>query len=387
MNKKLLLAVLSAITLSTSAYAIPAFARQMGVSCTACHSQNGYPTLNRFGREFKASGYTMVGTQANIEDNKPRDKFLSLPDALNISMIAEPGITKETGSKTSVDTSAIGMFLGGRIGEHMGTFVEVGYSGDSSSWGLGNLILPITYNVGDYTYGFVPFNTDGHGATASFELLNTTHGAIAKIGPRDDVPAQGAGVYIYNDNFYVNYTAWSHGQKSASDIKLASSIRAVYTPVIADWDLAFGAQYMFGDTNALDGDDRAIPGSTKKTDAYTVDFQALGEVSSLPINLDVSYGVAKYDANSLYADAANDRTAFVADLSVGVIPGELVALANYAHTDDGTDIAGEDAINNAEMIGVRYFLMQNVYGQADITFNSSNKESDKLWGFSAVIAF
>ena len=47
MNRKLLLAGLAAMTAASSAYAVPAYARQMNVSCTACHSSNGYPTLTR----------------------------------------------------------------------------------------------------------------------------------------------------------------------------------------------------------------------------------------------------------------------------------------------------------------------------------------------------
>ncbi|MFZ1539178.1 MAG: hypothetical protein WAT23_17575 [Chromatiaceae bacterium] len=38
------------------ASAIPAYARQMGVGCTTCHT--AYPQLNWFGREFKLTGYT-----------------------------------------------------------------------------------------------------------------------------------------------------------------------------------------------------------------------------------------------------------------------------------------------------------------------------------------
>ncbi|MEA3373151.1 MAG: hypothetical protein U9Q62_05600 [Campylobacterota bacterium] len=38
----------------------------------------GYPALNSFGRQFKASGYTMMGTQGTITDPGNLN-FLSLP--------------------------------------------------------------------------------------------------------------------------------------------------------------------------------------------------------------------------------------------------------------------------------------------------------------------
>ena len=47
----------SLFLVSPPARAIPAFARQMGVECTACHT--AYPQLNAFGREFKLTGYTL----------------------------------------------------------------------------------------------------------------------------------------------------------------------------------------------------------------------------------------------------------------------------------------------------------------------------------------
>ena len=50
------------------ASATPAFSRQTGQSCAACHFQR-YPLLNAYGRSFKANGYTQTGKQETIEDN------------------------------------------------------------------------------------------------------------------------------------------------------------------------------------------------------------------------------------------------------------------------------------------------------------------------------
>ncbi len=45
MFRFLLVSLSMLLGLVTSSYAIPAFARQVGVSCSACHSANGYPAL------------------------------------------------------------------------------------------------------------------------------------------------------------------------------------------------------------------------------------------------------------------------------------------------------------------------------------------------------
>ena len=54
--------------LSPPAQAVPAFARQMGVSCNTCHFQH-FPMLNNFGRAFKASGFTMNTTPLNARQS------------------------------------------------------------------------------------------------------------------------------------------------------------------------------------------------------------------------------------------------------------------------------------------------------------------------------
>jgi len=47
--------VLTVILLAGSSYAIPAFSRQYGTSCTTCHID--FPKLNDFGKAFKDAGF------------------------------------------------------------------------------------------------------------------------------------------------------------------------------------------------------------------------------------------------------------------------------------------------------------------------------------------
>src|SRR3989338_10301607 len=73
--------ILSALSfvLPETASAAPTFARQTGMACNSCHFQH-FPTLNAFGRAFKAGGYTMVGGQSLVEGD-----LLSIPTTLNMS--------------------------------------------------------------------------------------------------------------------------------------------------------------------------------------------------------------------------------------------------------------------------------------------------------------
>ena len=59
------------ILLATSSYAIPAFSRQYGTSCTTCHVD--FPKLNDFGKAFKDAGFKFP---------KDDDSFLKVPPVL-----------------------------------------------------------------------------------------------------------------------------------------------------------------------------------------------------------------------------------------------------------------------------------------------------------------
>src|SRR2546423_3274869 len=46
------------LALSSSAHALPAFARKYGLRCSACHES--WPMLNYFGQKFKDNGYQIM---------------------------------------------------------------------------------------------------------------------------------------------------------------------------------------------------------------------------------------------------------------------------------------------------------------------------------------
>ncbi|MGC2047137.1 MAG: hypothetical protein WA635_00785, partial [Gallionella sp.] len=99
--KKLVLylaGVLGAIAFAPEASAIPSFARQTGMACSACHFQS-FPILTKFGKAFKRSGFTMMGAQGKVEG----DQGLSIPDTLNMSVLMKARYKKTNGTE---DTAA-----------------------------------------------------------------------------------------------------------------------------------------------------------------------------------------------------------------------------------------------------------------------------------------
>ncbi|WP_457749994.1 hypothetical protein [Sulfurimonas sp.] len=132
MLKIVFLLGINLVTFVTNTYAIPAFARQMGISCNACHSQNGFPALNRFGRSFKTSGYTMIGTQKSISDDQ-NGKFLSLTDTLNLSLNVKIGYIQSSDPTKAAEfqfPQALGFMIAGRVANNIGIFTEIGYESE-----------------------------------------------------------------------------------------------------------------------------------------------------------------------------------------------------------------------------------------------------------------
>ncbi|MHB1334257.1 MAG: hypothetical protein ACYCY1_16855, partial [Sulfuriferula sp.] len=51
--------LMALMSFSNSAQAVPAFARQTGQNCVACHAGGQFPELTPYGRLFKLTGYTL----------------------------------------------------------------------------------------------------------------------------------------------------------------------------------------------------------------------------------------------------------------------------------------------------------------------------------------
>lgn len=374
------LSVFIALILSsifTTLNAMPMFARQMGVSCNTCHSQNGFPALNAFGREFKASGYTMMGSQKMIE-HPEKQNFLSIPEVLNASFVIKVrGLKSDDSARTLEFPDEAAVVLGGRVAEHIGTFVEVGYDSENNSFGLANFKLPFTYRMKGYIFGAVPYRTDGFGPAATFEVLNTGAVRNARVLEERKVTsaqqyigtateAEGLGLYLYNELWSVVYSAWMPVNGSVQEFSPAHYARAVVTPKIGGWDLGLGGQIWWGTAKRQNDSNTTAPRIEDKTDAYAFDFQAMGVIADVPLSLFATYAKAKYDADSLYASTAGDVSAATVLAEVAIIPSELMVSAGYRDANNGN---ATDSSDNAAIVGVKYYFMQNVQFQFDYTNN------------------
>ncbi|WP_227753646.1 MULTISPECIES: cytochrome C [Ramlibacter] len=114
-------AVLALCTLSLPAAAVPAFARQTGQNCLACHAGGQFPELTPYGRLFKMTGYTMG------QRTVPLSAMATLSNSrvANTAKSDDPASDFQKNGSTLLDTASI--FLAGKITDQIGGFAQVTY--------------------------------------------------------------------------------------------------------------------------------------------------------------------------------------------------------------------------------------------------------------------
>ncbi len=393
MLKMLFLLGISLVTFVTNAYAIPAFARQMGISCNACHSQNGFPALNRFGRSFKASGFTMVGAQKSISDDQ-NGKFLSLTDTLNLSFNVKVGYVKGSDPTKSSEIQFpqdLGFMIAGRVADNIGIFTEIGYEAEDNNspiFQLSTVILPIVYQVSDYTLGTVLYRTSEFGPAASYDTLAT--GSIANgqtlqaasaasaqsyivDNAGAEAPAEGVGFYIASDLWYGVYSAYVPTVGTVSGVSPASYASLAYTPQVGNWDIGIGGQLWWG-TASRDDANSSLPKIEDKTNQFALNFQAMGEVQTVPTSLFITYANAKQ--GTIFAQTPNNVTAATVVGEVAPIAHVLMFSAGYRVANNGQNTNSSD---NANLFAIKYFYKENVQCQLNYVINENSLKRNEVY--------
>lgn len=381
------LLIVGSLVIPQSSEAVPAFARQTGLACNSCHFQH-FPTLNQFGRAFKAGGFTMVGGQSLVEGD-----LLSIPSTLNASFVSKFRYVKTNGAIDDAGTNRgelqlpdeAALFLAGRVGEHIGFALEaqMAKAGDPM---FDTFKMPIgIYEINGTHIELIPFTTKAMGAAFPTEYLNTgavrglrvveNRGATSaqqKIGTATE--AQGLALAVYHPQGMFGYTLWQPEGSTASDAgPFLHYLRAVVTPQVAGWDLGFGAQWWGGSTK--------VPGSQtgvyKEADAWALDAQAQGEIAGLPLGVYVTYATAGQSdatagsAQNIFKTTTNDDAMAVAILAeLGVLPGRATVTLAYLDYDSGAATNSED---NATSIGATYLLAQNVELSIEHTWHDKDQ--------------
>ncbi|QEQ56695.1 hypothetical protein [Chlorobium phaeovibrioides] len=381
------------LALPQDAEATSVFARQTGMSCTACHFQR-YPMLNAFGRDFKARGYVMKGSQQTIED-----KDLSIPSSLNAGLVTKLRYQKSNGTQTTGEEGMLNdgefqipdeafLAIGGRVAENIGFQAELNLKNVAEDGVFAGFKMPFVFDAGkDVIASVIPFTTDSQGPAYGFELLNT--GALRfsrSFEHRKETSAQqyigtatastGAALVAYHKYGYLNYTPYvmraSNAAPEVSTGQMFSYLRGALTPTLGGWDLAAGFQVWNGEARYTETDNPDIDVS-KSANAWAVDAQAQGNVGELPLGVYLTYGSADNSANSIYNKGVDAKSALTLAAELGVIPYKLTLGAAYRSASSGAaTLDGQDAVT----LGMNYMVAKNVTVQINHSFYSYDADLD-----------
>ncbi len=213
-----------AALLPATARALPSFARQVGLQCTACHTE--FPVLNQFGRQFKLSGYTAIAEDSNSIPLA----FMLQPSFTHTQQPQAGGAAPGFSANDNFALTQASVFYAGRLlgpffksenglANKFGLFLQTTYDGVGKTWALDNTELRFadTISLGgkDATYGLYannnptlqdPWNTTpawGFPFTSSGLAPGPAAGTLIDGATAGQVGGVGAYLY-YNDTWYVD---------------------------------------------------------------------------------------------------------------------------------------------------------------------------------------
>ena len=283
--------IMAAVTFASEVSALPLFARQTGMACSACHFQH-FPMLNGFGRAFKSAGYTMMGAQGKVEG-----EGLAIPNTLNMAVLTTAGYEKTnqaagtTAAKTTGDGAfyvpgtggELSLFFGGRVSENAGFLAEIGTGGTVAGTTVtaahSSAKLPILFEVAAPQFkvaegtrvGVVPFTTDDHGASYGFEVLNTGANVVHQMSATPGLngahsaalsaqqfigtagSATGLAFVANNPMGFINLTKYDQTGIAGGTLAVLGStyIRVAGMFDLAGWDAGAGIQIWSGNSAAF----------------------------------------------------------------------------------------------------------------------------------------
>ena len=243
---------------SLTAHALPAYARQTGQNCVACHAGGQFPELTPYGRMFKLTGYTIGARGIPISVMGIASVSKTTTPTSDPSFAKEGNAIFQTGS----------IFLAGKITENIGTFIQTTYNNYDSQgasgqwqgkWGSDNVDVRFADRIidqkSDLIYGLSLNNNPSvadpwNSAPAWIQYVPTKFGVTAPdASPMvGQLGAQIAGLSAYtlwNKTLYAEVSgyqtanrAWSflsQGTANADQVKLQGTAPYLRLALTHEW--------------------------------------------------------------------------------------------------------------------------------------------------------
>ncbi len=373
-----LLVVLQCILHPLVAHALPAFARQTGQNCVACHAGGQFPELTPYGRLFKLTGYTIgargiplsvMGIASYAKSSNPSSDATFAKDAVALF---------QTGS----------VFLAGKVTDNIGIFAQGTYNNYDSQnedtgkwqgkWGSDNFDLRFADRFINTSQDLIvglslnnnpsvadPWNT----APAWIQYVPTQFGVT---GP-DAAPivsqlgAQVAGISAYafwNKLLYAELAGYqtangvwsflSQGTNNIDQVKLKGVNPYVRFALSHDWGPHSAMVGVFGMNAAIYPDNLNASGPTTKFRDRGVDAQYQYLLDPHSITAQLSYtreSISNGDVTGIAANTSNILKSLKLKTSY-VYQAKYGASLSYFSTTGSSDlILYPDAATNPDTRG------------------------------------
>lgn len=356
-----------ALLIPLTSHALPAFARQTGQQCAACHAGGQFPELTSFGRLFKLTGYT-IGTQSVPLSVMGVGSFTKSRNPTTDDAFAKDAVALfQTGS----------VFLAGKITEKTGVFAQVTYNNYDSrnpdngewqgKWASDNFDLRYANNFMAAGKGLIaglslnnnpsvadPWNT----APAWIQYVPTRFGIT---GP-DATPVisqlgqQAAGVSAYafwNQTLYAELSAYrtangfwsflSQGTANADQTKLRGMNPYVRLALSHDW----------GQNNAMIG-------------AFAMNAEVYPDNLS-PVGPTIGYRDRGIDMQYQYLLDSHTVTAQMSFVKETIRNGDITGIA-------------ANASNDLDQLKLKVsYVYRNTYGTSLSYFNTTGSSDNTLY--------
>lgn len=323
-----LVAASSMVLAPSKAEAIPAFARQTGSACLACHFQE-FPALAPYGRAFKEGSFTSVGDQALVEDDN-----LSIPSVLNATFVVRAQMIRTSGVSGNAAGTANGsstayvmpqdqnFLIAGRAGTNTGVFVEFGGgTGDTVNGGVNNMQVMNSFDVGGFKMGLSWADTSfGADSTLAVNSVYGQHsgnvgdlggsvGAVNNSGFTNSIV--GIGTWIGNDMGFIQAAlvapggaaGWTNtvtttavinaaGGATNVGLKFAKLVKVAATLDVGGFDTIVGAGTVAGKVGKTTGTT-----TSQDMDMQWVYGQMQGDLGDMSLGVYADWAHAKGTAN------------------------------------------------------------------------------------------
>ena len=355
----------STIMCGTNANALPAFARQTGMECGACHVGSFGPQLTSFGRQFKLNGYVWG-------DGKSAMKGLSAMAYGGLEHTSKDlrkgvELTDNKSDRSPNDNWAVdqvSLFYGGRLLSNVGMFAQATYSDPDKALSWDNLDVRFADNTTvkgkSLVYGVSinnnPTVQDVWQTTPAwrFPYLASGIAPTPDASPYIENLAQtvgGAGAYaLWNDWVYAElsgYTSLPNDFQRTVGIKGSPQSDHI-SGVAPYWRLAvqhdFGLHYAAIGTYGMD------------TDRYPGNDHSNGSDNLLDYGVDATYQYTSPNGQhiiSVYGNMLHERQTLDATVAAGGATNNVDSLneesinASYYYNNTYGITAGRFAISGS----------------------------------------